>query len=88
MSDKFQNSAQSVLTPSENAFAVAPDDNEPLESVPKYLYVGFGGAVTLRALDATNDVVFENVPAGGYIYVRATHVRASGTTATSIVACA
>ena len=83
-----QNSVQSVLTPSENAFAVSPHDITPLASVPKYLYVGGAGKVTLRALDSTTDVVFENVPAGGYIYVRASHVRATGTTATAIVGCA
>lgn len=88
MADRFEFAAQSVLSPSENAFAVLPDDNAPLVEVPKYLYVGGAGAVTLRAKDATSDVVFENVPAGGYIYVRASHIRASGTTATAIVACA
>jgi len=88
MSDKFQRSAQSALTPSENAFAVAPHDIDPLLTVPKYLYVGGAGRVTLRAMDAVDDVVFENVPAGGYIYVRASHVRSTGTTATSIVGCA
>lgn len=88
MSDEFENLAQSVLTPSENAFAISPHDNDPLIAVPKYLYVGGGGRVTLRAMDSSDDVVFENVPAGGYIYVRASHVRLTGTTATSIVGCA
>ncbi len=88
MADEFESIAQSVLTPSEHAFGVTPDDIAPLMSVPKYLYVGGGGRVTLRAMDSSTDVVFENVPAGGYIYVRASHVRATGTTATAIVACA
>lgn len=88
MADEFEYSAQSVLTPSEHTFAVTPDDNSPLLTVPKYLYVGVAGSVTLRSQDASEDVVFENVPAGGYIYARASHVRATGTTAASIVACA
>ena len=88
MSDEFEGSAQSVLTPSENAFAVTPDNAAPLMVVPKYLYVGGAGNVTLRAKDSSTDVVFANVPAGGYIYVRASHVRQAGTTATAIVACA
>jgi hypothetical protein len=88
MSDQFQTTTQSLLTPSEQAFAVLPDDNQPLMAVPKYLYVGGGGQVTLRPVGAASDVVFENVPAGGYLYVRASHVRAAGTTATAIVACA
>lgn len=88
MSDEFEGLAQSVLTPSENAFPVTPDDSAPLMAVPKYLYVGGAGNVTLRTVDAAADVVFRNVPAGGYIYVRASHVRSAGTTATAIVACA
>lgn len=87
MNDRFEGNAQSVLAPSENAFAVVPHDSDPLITVPKFLYVGEGGSVVLRARDADADVVFENVPAGGYIYVRASHVRETGTTASSIVAC-
>lgn len=88
MVDKFNGSTQSVLTPSEYAFAVTPHDTAALQTLPKYLYVGSGGDVTLRTADATIDVVFENVPNGGYIYVRASHVRATGTSASAIVACA
>ena len=88
MADNFDNSAQSVLAPSENAFTVTPHDTDALQTVPKYLYVGSGGDVTLRTVDGTSDVVFMNVPNGGYIYVRASHVRATGTSASAIVACA
>ncbi|MEE4207779.1 MAG: hypothetical protein V2I43_00750 [Parvularcula sp.] len=88
MSDQFENTAQSVLSPSEHAFAVSPSDTDPLAFVPKYLFVGIAGSVTLRTRDSDTDVVFENVPAGGYLYVRASHVRATGTTASAIVACA
>ena len=88
MADEFEYAAQSVLTPSENAYPVTPNNTAALPLTPKYLYVGGGGRVTLRAANSIADVVFENVPAGGYIYVRASHVRATGTTATAIVACA
>jgi len=88
MADEFESAAQSVLTPSENAYAVTPSNTDPLPVTPKYLYVGGAGQVTLRTLDPAADVVFENVPPGGYLYVRASHVRAAGTTATAIMACA
>lgn len=88
MTNQFEGMADTVLTPSQNAFAVVPSDSAALPAVPKFLYIGGTGNVTLRAMDATADVVFANVPAGGYLYVRATHVRAAGTTATAIVACA
>lgn len=88
MSDKFESTSQSLITPSEHAFAVTPHDAEPLATIPKYIYVGMGGRVTLRTKGSDADVVFENVPAGGYLYVRASHVRATGTTASAIVGCA
>lgn len=88
MTDRFKQMARSANTPSEHAFTVSPSDTVPLEAVPKYIYVGGGGSVTLRATDSRDDVVFENVPSGSYLYVRASHIRATGTTATAIVACA
>jgi len=50
--------------------------------------VGRAGNIALRTRDSEEDVVFENVPAGSYLFVRASHVRATGTTASAIVACA
>lgn len=88
MSDEFSAFARTPSTPSEQAYAVQPSDLAPLPTVPKYLYVGSGGSVTLRAMDSEADVVFESVPAGGYLFVRASHVRSTGTTAGAIVACA
>lgn len=88
MSDEFAAFGSSASTPSENAYPVTPSDTLALTAIPKYLYVGRTGNVTLRTMDAASDVVFENVPAGSYLFVRASHVRANGTTAAAIVACA
>lgn len=88
MTDTFKDTTRSLLTPSENAFPIVPSDTVALPSVPKYLYVGGAGRVTLRTVGSATDVVFESVPAGAYLYVRASHVRSTGTTATAIVACA
>lgn len=88
MSDDYAAYGSSTSTPSENAYPVTPNDTVALTMIPKYLYVGRAGNVTLRTMDASSDVVFENVPAGSYLFVRAIHVRAAGTTASAIVACA
>jgi len=88
MNDEFELFSQTPATPSEHAFAVTPDDVSALPSVVKYLYVGTGGDVTLRTRDSDADVVFRNVPSGGYVFARASHVRATGTTATDIIGCA
>ena len=88
MADEFDTMSQSPLTPAEHAFAVVPHDTNALAAVPKYLYVGTGGTVVLRGKDSAADSSFVNVPDGGYLYVRAEFVRATGTTASDIVACA
>lgn len=88
MPSEFSSFAQSPTTPSENAFSVTTHDTEALLAIPKYLYVGTGGTVIVRSINAAADVTFVNVPDGGYLYVRAEFVRATGTTASDIVACA
>lgn len=86
MTDNFAHQAETSSSPSRSAFAVIPNDSQPLPVVPKALYVGTGGHVTVRCVDDSVDVVFRNVPSGGLVRVRASHVRASGTTASDIVA--
>ncbi len=86
--DPFALQADNASGPSRVPFAVVPNDTDPLSVVPKALYVGTGGDVTLRGTGATGDVVFRNVASGQTIDVRASHVRATGTTAADIVALA
>ncbi|MDJ0979373.1 MAG: hypothetical protein QNI87_12675 [Erythrobacter sp.] len=88
MLDKYERFASSTVTPSEEAFAIVPNDTETLPVVPKFLYVGGAGDVVLRSMNSEVDVIFKNVPAGAHLFVRASHVRATGTTASAIVACA
>ena len=72
--------------PSSALFAVTPHDTDPLPVVPKGSDVGRGGTVTLRGVAATADVTYRNLPDASYIAVRASHVRATGTTASSLIA--
>lgn len=67
------------------AVAITPDDTDPLTGGITALYVGGTGDVVLRAVDSGADVTFSAVPAGAILPVRASHVRATGTTATDIV---
>jgi hypothetical protein len=84
MSDSYA-AQDSVEAPSRNAFMAVPHDLTPLPAVSKALYIGTAGDVTLRPVDASADVVYRNVPAGKYLVIRASHIRATGTTATDIV---
>ena len=85
MADRFESQIDSLTQPARNAFTITPHASNEIDPLPKALFVGNGGNVTLRAADGGADVVFKNVPSGGYLMVRARYVRATGTTATDIV---
>ena len=85
MADHFDTRADSVFAPSRKPFAITPSDTAEISPLPKALYIGTGGDVTLRGVDASQDVVLKNVTSGDRIEVRAMYVRATGTTAQDIV---
>ena len=86
MSDPFSNRADSVTAPAARARTVTPHDSNALPEVPKALYVGSGGTITMRGSGDSSDSVWANVPSGTVIPFRASHVRATGTTAADILA--
>lgn len=86
--DAFASLTDAINDPARAPFAVTPHDTNALPAVPKALYIGTGGAVTLRGVDGSADVLFKNVASGQVIDVRAAYVRATGTTAADIVALA
>lgn len=69
----------------QNAVAVTPHDTNAIASCVA-LYVGGAGNITLRTNDDDSDVLFTGVTAGSILPIRARYVRATGTTATAIVA--
>jgi hypothetical protein len=81
----FTDLTDSALAPSTAPFAVTPHDSDPLPSVPKGIFVGVGGDVRLRGVGGAADVTYRNLADGAYIAVRASHVRATGTTAADLV---
>lgn len=72
--------------PARAPFPIVPDDDAELELVTKGIYVGTGGDVCLRGVDSDEDVTYRNLGDGAYIAVRASHVRATGTTASNLIA--
>jgi hypothetical protein len=83
--DRFESFSDTATGPSRAPFAIIPSDSLELVVLPKALYVGTGGTVVLRGLDAAVDVTFRNVASGQILDVRARFVRATGTTAGDIV---
>lgn len=84
MTDRFDKHASSLESPATGAFAITPDDNTDLAETTRAIYVGTTGDLDLRMLDG-QDVVFTDIPAGMLLPVRATRVKASGTTANDII---
>ena len=85
MPDRFVSFADSPSSPARRAFAIVPSDAAPLPATLKALYVGTGGHVTLRPIDADADVTFRNLSPGQVLDVRVQYVRATGTTAADLV---
>jgi hypothetical protein len=84
--DGFVQNNDSVENPSRNPYAVVPSDAVELAIIPKRLFIGTAGNVTLRGIGAQADVVYKNVGSGVYLDVRPQFVRATGTTAADIIA--
>ena len=83
--DKFDHLADGLTAPSEDTFAVTPDDTAELPQITKALYVGAGGDITLRASRSESDTLFRNVPSGATLDVRVRAVRATGTNASDLI---
>ncbi len=85
MTDLYAGSGNDLLAPASNAAAVTPSDSVALTFASKRLWVGGAGNVTLITVGGAT-VTYTAVPAGTYLNVRANQVKATGTTATNIVA--
>lgn len=87
LNDSF--SAEQVSPPLESpgtsAAAVTPGVAE-LDPTPRALYVGVTGDVEVTMYETGTDIVFTAVPAGSVLPIRVSHVTATNTTATNIVA--
>jgi len=86
MSDPFSNVADAPYAPATKAVAVTPHDANPLADIPKGLFIGTGGNITMRGLNGGGDQVWKNVPSGAVLPFRAQYVRATGTSAADILA--
>ncbi len=86
MADPFANLADHCSAPATRTVPVVPHDTNALTDIPKALYVGTGGNITMRGLNGTIDQSWKNVPSGSILPFRAHYIRATGTTAADILA--
>jgi hypothetical protein len=73
-----------LLSNFDQAFAVVPADGTDLPTRPRAVYVGGTGNIT--ATMGGTDVVFSGVPAGTLLPISPTRIKATGTTATLMLA--
>ncbi|MEA3037729.1 MAG: hypothetical protein QOE79_242 [Sphingomonadales bacterium] len=86
MADPFTSVADSATAPARLAVPVIPSDTNALPDIPKALFVGTGGAIAMRGVGGSADQVWKNVQDGSILPFRAQYVRATGTTASDILA--
>ena len=84
--DDWSTYAVPPFGPCRNAVAVTPSDSTALADVTRYLYVGGAGTLTVILRDGSTSVAFGAVTAGSLIPIAVSQVKATGTSATSIVA--
>ncbi|MEZ5770710.1 hypothetical protein LX70_03682 [Defluviimonas denitrificans] len=83
--DKFADYPTTLTAPGRDAIAIVPDDLGDLSMMPRALFVGQGGNLTVR-MAGGQDVTFEAVSGGTILPVRVRRVYATGTTASALVA--
>ena len=83
MADPFERQRAGLESPASRGAAVTPDDAADLSTAARFLYIGTTGDVVLDTIGG-DTLTFVDV--GGFLPVRTRRVRATGTTATGIVA--
>lgn len=83
--DKFSEYPTTLTAPARDASTVVPHDSNDLTQLPRALYIGQGGNVSVR-MPGGGTVVFANAQGGSFLPVRALGINATGTTASGIVA--
>lgn len=86
MSDAFAGAVDSASAPATRTASITPHDSNALPDIPKAIYVGGAGDIAMRGMNGGSDQIWKNVPAGSILPFRASHVRATGTTATLLLA--
>lgn len=85
MSDDFKSYSASLRDPISSAQDVTPNDTSDLSKTTRAIYVGAPGDLRLTLVGGET-VTFQSA-GNGWHPVRATRIWATGTTATSIMAC-
>lgn len=83
--DPNKNDQPGLVGPCEHAAAVTPNDSADLATRSRAIYVGTGGDVAV-VMAGGEAVTFAGILGGSLLPVRVDRVKATGTTASNIVA--
>lgn len=84
--DTYKYQAGNILSGSKSFEAITPDDATQLTRLPRAIYIGGAGDLIVQGQDDTTDTTFVGLSAGQVLDIRPKFVKATGTTATNIVA--
>ena len=73
-----------VSAPASRISNIIPDDAVDLEYVARAIYIGTGGNICV-VTSSGDEVIFKNVPSGSILPVRASRIKATGTSAADLV---
>jgi hypothetical protein len=83
--DKFSELPTTLIAPARDAEAVTPSDTANLVSLPRALFVGQAGNLSVL-MAGGQTVQFTGIQAGSFLPIRAQRINAAGTTAGGILA--
>lgn len=84
MTDRYETFSPGLGSPAVTGFDITPHDSQDLPERTRAIYIGDGGDLTLTFADGA-PLSFINLAAGTVLPVRATSVKATGTSAANLI---
>jgi hypothetical protein len=81
---QYEFESTGLVSPARSAFSISPSDSEDLEKVPRAIFVGGSGNISVIMVDGT-EVVFNNAQAGSFLPIRVSRIKSTNTTATNLI---
>lgn len=84
MPDRFETMANGADSPATHGFPIVPNDSTDLQEITRAIYVGAPGTVVLVLLSGA-ELTLAGIAAGTILPLRVRRVKATGTTASSVI---